>query len=187
MSELETAQEGEAAGLPAMDRAGDPTPGASAHDVGVQATPRPANWRSLRNRGRIKTRAEVIAARRRMDAYAPTRTEERQRLDKSVRRGQRVASDGSVVCPICAVRTKDKVADHCHETGATRDWLCRKCNGGLGFFDDDPERMRAAAAYIERHRAFPQTNVGYALETMRRLSKRQVERMVAEILKSETA
>lgn len=34
-----------------------------------------------------------------------------------------------------------------------RDILCRKHNRGLGAFDDDPEMLRAAADYIERHRA----------------------------------
>ena len=31
--------------------------------------------------------------------------------------------------------------------------LCRPCNIALGFFGEDPERLRAAAAYIENFRA----------------------------------
>lgn len=44
-------------------------------------------------------------------------------------------------------------ADHDHATRKLRDLLCHRHNLGLGLFDDDPELLRAAADYIERHRA----------------------------------
>jgi Recombination endonuclease VII len=44
-------------------------------------------------------------------------------------------------------------ADHDHETGKYRDLLCTTCNTGLGCLQDDPALLRAAAEYIERHRA----------------------------------
>ncbi len=42
--------------------------------------------------------------------------------------------------------------DHDHATGQVRQLLCRCCNVGLGKFDDNPEFMRRAAAYVEKHR-----------------------------------
>ena len=61
------------------------------------------------------------------------------------------AQDGR--CKLCGKREKKAMlpVDHNHFTKKVRALLCRKCNTGLGQFDDDPKLLRKAAAYIEEH------------------------------------
>jgi Recombination endonuclease VII len=56
------------------------------------------------------------------------------------------------LCAVCRTAPASHV-DHDHATGAVRELLCFNCNGGLGQFRDDPVVLRAAADYVERHRA----------------------------------
>jgi hypothetical protein len=59
-------------------------------------------------------------------------------------------------CTICRRKSDDKLhIDHCHATNTVRGLLCRKCNTGLGNFDDDPDRLREGAAYGGRARPPP--------------------------------
>jgi hypothetical protein len=58
-------------------------------------------------------------------------------------------------CAICDAHrlelTKDFAVDHCHTTGQIRELLCNACNTGIGYFDDDVDKMRKAVKYIIKH------------------------------------
>lgn len=58
------------------------------------------------------------------------------------------------VCAICAgpCTTGRRLAvDHCHRTGIVRGLLCAMCNTAIGKMRDDPDLLRAAALYLEKH------------------------------------
>lgn len=52
-------------------------------------------------------------------------------------------------CLLCRSKPDRWHVDHDHRTGKVRALLCHKCNVGLGWFDDDPEKLRRAASYLE--------------------------------------
>jgi len=58
-------------------------------------------------------------------------------------------------CAICGAEESVRRSfdmDHDHESGRVRGLLCARCNPGIGYFQDDPGRLRAAADYLERNR-----------------------------------
>ena len=58
------------------------------------------------------------------------------------------------VCAICGTDDPGKLdfcADHDHATGIKRGVLCRKCNAGLGQFNDNPELIAKAIEYLSHY------------------------------------
>ena len=58
------------------------------------------------------------------------------------------------LCVICGLPPKDDklVVDHDHETGIIRGIICRRCNLGLGHFNDDPALIARALEYLLKDR-----------------------------------
>jgi hypothetical protein len=65
-------------------------------------------------------------------------------------------------CAICNTKVPSRRArkyvkvemffvDHCHSTGKVRGLLCSRCNRGLGYFDDNPNRLEMAAVYLKEY------------------------------------
>jgi recombination endonuclease VII len=57
-------------------------------------------------------------------------------------------------CAICRGQNKDLrrlSVDHNHATGKIRGLLCYTCNAALGYFYDQPSRLRRGADYLEEH------------------------------------
>lgn len=51
-------------------------------------------------------------------------------------------------CPICG-SAEELHLDHNEQTGKVREFICGKCNRGLGMFNHNPELLMAAARYME--------------------------------------
>lgn len=59
-------------------------------------------------------------------------------------------------CAICTEVIEDRSlfhVDHCHSTGKVRGLLCSRCNQAIGLLRENPNIIRRAASYVERHQA----------------------------------
>jgi len=87
----------------------------------------------------------------------------RKKYQLSIDDVQKMLDEQGHECALCykhinldndSKRTGSKAhVDHCHYTGNIRAMLCFKCNAMLGDAYDDPKRLRAGAAYLEKHNA----------------------------------
>src|SRR5216684_1746352 len=70
-----------------------------------------------------------------------------------------IEQDGA--CAICTQTPARRLCiDHCHATQRVRGLLCDNCNIALGLLDDDPDRLRAALAYVLRARGVGEARGG---------------------------
>ena len=114
---------------------------------------------------REKRRAEGRAYRARNREKINARLRHRAQTDPDYRARRRAAAYGLSLqefrallarqenaCAICGTSDRFLHVDHCHATGKVRGFLCNRCNIGLGYYDDDPELMEAATAYLRAAR-----------------------------------
>lgn len=97
--------------------------------------------RLLRKRRQYGTSGRKLANQRRVK-YGITSEQFRELL---ARQGGKCAicersSENSFIFPLL---------DHCHVTKKIRGILCKRCNLGIGFFQESPEVLRKVLAYLE--------------------------------------
>jgi hypothetical protein len=56
---------------------------------------------------------------------------------------------GCAICSRPPATTRRLAIDHDHATGIVRGILCGRCNTALGLFDDNPQLLREAIAYLD--------------------------------------
>lgn len=96
---------------------------------------------------------EEIRAKRRAE-YAANREKYRLRhllkeYGLSIEQYNEILHRQGGVCAICKKTPEKFHVDHDHQTGQVRGLLCSPCNVVLGLMKDLPERLRAAAAYLD--------------------------------------
>jgi hypothetical protein len=93
--------------------------------------------------------------RQRLRSWARRLSDRWRRLERiygiSMERYEALLARQGGVCGICKKPPREPLCvDHSHTTGGVRGLLCRKCNTGLGFYDDDASVMAAGAAYLRK-------------------------------------
>jgi Recombination endonuclease VII len=108
-----------------------------------------------RRRARRASRKDFINARVRLRRATDSDFRDRERARRyglSLEEYRAILERQGNACAICKRSGVRLYIDHCHVTRMVRRLLCGRCNTGLGFFSDDPDRLRAAADYLEEAR-----------------------------------
>lgn len=112
---------------------------------------------------RARYAADIEASRAKSrDRSRRTRTPEQTRMRHlknmyglSVEQYEQMLDQQGGRCAICHTTSPggrgNWHVDHCHDTGRVRALLCAGCNVGIAQLGHHPNRLRAAAAYLEQH------------------------------------
>lgn len=108
--------------------------------------------RNQNNKHGILRRPSCIVCRSDIDKRPP-KSGQAKRMEK-----QRPAVGDAFKCPICQKRsiagiTAKVVADHDHNTGNIRDFICDSCNTGLGRFKNGENYLMNAVQYLKERDA----------------------------------
>lgn len=115
-----------------------------------RATPEYRAWRDAH------TQTPEFRAHRRELAKTPKRrAQARARLRGiTLEEHDRLLASQKGLCAACCdplISGRETHLDHDHATGQVRGFLCLNCNLAEGYMKGSPTRLRALAAYIEKH------------------------------------
>jgi len=91
---------------------------------------------------------------RRIKRQSQPRIELLPKTEQWVAKRELLLSQQENKCGLCftELNKTTTVLDHDHQTGKIRAVLCRRCNIGLGYFQDDLAKLQAAVDYVKRYR-----------------------------------
>lgn len=130
-------------------RKGKPIPGLRAYHATHKFTPSETQIESVRAANRARALPEEERKARRKTSGRASRLKDRYGITLAEYEALLAAQGG--VCAICrkACSTgKSLAVDHNHETKVVRGLLCRKCNRGIGHFNDDRTLLQEAINYL---------------------------------------
>jgi hypothetical protein len=109
---------------------------------------------NARERHRYATNAEFHERKLQRSRRSRRRLRLKNRFGISLENYDALLAKQEGACAICKKKfARSLCVDHCHTTGLIRGLLCNKCNRGMGFFEDDAARIRAAIVYLKAARA----------------------------------